>query len=228
MTRRPDLLLVTGGAALACILAVSGCADTEACSALATVFDFESGDQGFLHTRTDTDFDDPWALGAPTDETCHSGDSCWATHLDGEYGNCEAGGVFSPTLDLSPCGGSSQELKLRFWHVYRLEDDYEGTWYDGAMVQLSGDDGDTWEDVIATPGYTGIIEGNYSECSGTPEIDGHEAWSGDIPDNTWRQVTVAVDDALRTDAFRVRFLFGTDRGEVDEGWYIDDVELHIE
>ena len=228
MDCRPFDALVAAAALLTCTMAAPGCADTEACSALAALYDFESGDQGFIHTRTNTDFEDPWALGTPADETCHTGQSCWATDLDGEYGNCEAGGLFSPTLDLSPCAGTGQLVRLMFWHVYRLEDDYDGTWYDGALVQLSGDDGGSWNDVSPTPGYTGTIEGNYSECSGTPQVDGHEAWSGDIPDNTWRQVAIDLDDTLRTDAFRARFQFGTDRGEVDEGWYIDDVEIRVE
>ncbi len=202
--------------------------DTEACGALTEVFDFESGEQGFIHTATDTGFDDPWELGTPYYQDCHSGENCWVTNLWDDYGNCEAGGVYSPTIDLSACAGSEQTIELRFWHIYRLEPDYDGTFYDGALVQLSGDGGTTWTDVSPSPGYTGLIEGNYSECAGTAEIDHRDAWAGIIPGDTWTEVTVAVDDTFRTEDFRFSFLFGTDRGETDEGWYIDDVELRVE
>lgn len=139
------------GAVLAAIgLAVIGCSedevDTEACGSLTEAFDFESGEQGFIHTATDTGFDDPWELGTPYYQDCHSGENCWVTNLWDDYGNCEAGGVYSPTFDLSACSGSSQ----------------------------------------------------------------------------------TIEDTFRAEDFRFAFLFGTDRGETDEGWYLDDVELLIE
>lgn len=220
-------------AVLAAILLASiGCSedevDTQVCGALTEAFDFESGEQGFIHTATDTGFDDPWELGTPYYQDCHSGENCWVTNLWDDYGNCEAGGVYSPTFDLSACSGSSQTIELKFWHIYRLEGDYDGTWYDGGLVQMSADGGTSWIDVTPTPGYTGLIEGNYSECEGTPEIDGRDAWSGIIGGDTWAEVTVPIEDTFRTEDFRFAFLFGTDRGETDEGWYLDDVELLIE
>ena len=38
---------------------------------------------------------------------------------------------------------------------------------------------------------------------------------------------IPIAPTLRTDQFRIRFLFGSDQGITDEGWYIDDVELFL-
>ncbi len=48
-----------------------------------------------------------------------------------------------------------------------------------------------------------------------------------IPGDDWTRVTVPIDEELLTDEFELRFLFGSDRGVTDEGWYIDDVEIAI-
>ncbi len=227
MTTRTTLLAAL---ALAAALAV-GCeqpVDPEACSAAAQLFDFEDDEQGFMGSVTDTGFGNPWEFGDPYYTPCHSPDHCWATILFEDYHDCEAGGVFSPEIDLSPCAGSDQAVQLRFWHLYRLEEDYNGTWYDGAAVYLSGDGGSSWQTTDPSTPYTGTIEGNYDEeCAGIPEIDGELAWSGIIEGDDWTEVVVDVDDALRTEQFRVRFLFGTDRGSTDEGWYLDDVEVVV-
>jgi hypothetical protein len=41
-------------------------------------------------------------------------------------------------------------------------------------------------------------------------------------------VPIAVGAAYFTDGFRVRFLFGADRGVNEEGWYVDDVSIFVE
>jgi len=198
------------------------------CEDVAVVFDFEAGDQGFTHGGVDSGFDDPWELGAASGGgTCHSGTQCWATRLAGEYGDCESGEVISPVIDLSPCAGEPLPVDLRFAHTYRFEEEYQGTYFDGGLLQISADGGTSWDDVAPVPGYTAVIQGNYSECPGYAEIDGMQAWSGVIPGGPWEQVNVPVGDAHRTAEFRVRFLFGSDRSAVDLGWTIDDVEIAV-
>jgi len=218
--------------ALSIAVCHGGCDEDEGpvgnCEDAAAFFDFESGDQDFVHTTTDSGFEDPWYLGDPYYVDCQSGERCWATILTDEYPDCAAGGVYSPTIDLSACAGSGHSVELRFWHLYRLEDDYGGTWYDGALVQITGTGGAPWQDVDPDPGYTGLIEGNYSECAGTPEIDGRQAWSGIIPGDDWSEVVVEIDELHRTADFRFAFVFGSDRGANDDGWFIDDVEIRIE
>ena len=198
------------------------------CSDMALFFDFEGSALGFTHSATDEGFEDPWELGQPEDQACYSGESCWGTRLDGEYDNCEAGQVASPEFDFSACAGSDATVELRFWQTYRFENPSGDTWWDGGFVQLSGDGGATWENVSPSPGYEGVIGGNYSECEGVPEIDGHEAWSGVIPGEEWSQVVVPIDEVFRTDSFRLRLVFGSDRGVTREGWLVDALEFAVE
>ncbi len=196
------------------------------CSDVAQVFDFEGGEAGFTHQSTNGGFADPWELGAPSGEDCTSGDACWATRLDGEYGDCEAGELVSPAIDLSACDGAEEDVVLRFQHLYRLEEAGNAL-YDGAAVQMSAD-GDSWVDVEPSPSYTGIIDGNYSECPDTAEIAGHQAWSDSIPGGDWTEVAIRIDESFRTGEFHLRFLFGSDRGVTADGWYVDDVEIAVE
>jgi hypothetical protein len=197
------------------------------CEAAASLFDFEAGDDGFSHDGPDVGFADPWTMGAPDGRSCHSGESCWTTGLYGEYGDCEAGELLSPEVDLSACAGTGAAVTLRFWHWYQFE---AGTLanYDGGTVQISPDGGQSWQIARPEPDYLGPIQGTYDECGTPPEIDGLPGWSAALGGDDWVEVGVEIDDELQTDAFRVRFLFGSDRGVVDEGWYIDDVEIAIE
>jgi len=205
--------------------------DTDACLAAAAFFDFEDGDGGFTHAPSPGFAADPWERGQIPWWHCRSGDNCWGTDLAGDYQNCLSAHLLSPVFDLSPCAGEPRNVELRFWHAYWLEEMYAGGWYDGAAVQFSGDGGATWDDVAPVPGYQGVVEGNYSpQCNPppVPEIEGLEAWSGAIPGGDWTEVTVSVGEAHRTAGFRFRFLFGSDRGVTDRGWFIDDVALVID
>ncbi len=197
------------------------------CEDAAVDHDFESGDQGFSHSQSDAGFDDPWELGIPAEQACHSGDACWTTRLDGDYGDCEAGALVSPTLDLSACAGEPDDVALTFWHLFRFEAGTQAH-YDGGAVQISADAGLTWTDVTPDPAYTGTIEGTYDECGGTPTINGLEGWSAVIEGDDWVQVRVEIADEFRTDGFRARFLFGSDRGVTDQGWYVDDAAVEVE
>ena len=195
--------------------------DDDACDEVE--FDFEDGDEGFEHDSLDTGYGDSWELGSPLGQDCHSGDNCWVTNLAGDYNDCESSELVSPTYDISGCSGT---VELVFWHLYLLEDigDY-GDIYDGGSVQMSGDGGSTWVDVFPSAPYAGVVMGTYDECGVDAEIAGHQGWSDDVVNDAWQEVTVEVSEALLTDEFRIRFLFGTDRGVTDEGWYIDDVEI---
>jgi hypothetical protein len=199
----------------------------ETCADAAAGFDFEGDEQGFAHAATDGGYADPWEYGTPAEQACASGDACWATRLDEDYGNCEAGALLSPTFDLSTCAGSGDTVSVTFQHLYRFEAGTEAH-YDGGAIQLSADGGLTWEDVVPTPEYTGVIQGTYTECVGIAEIDGHDAWSSLIDGDDWAEVTVSLDEVFLTDAFQLRFLFGSDRGVADDGWFIDDVAIVVD
>lgn len=205
--------------------------DADVCADLSVAFDFESGEQGFTHGTTYDGIEDPWAHGNPPDEECHSADNCFVTVLGANYSNCQSAELTSPLIDLSACAGAEESVVLSFWHVYWFEPIWNEQWCDGGAVQLSGDDGATWVDVEPAPAYTGEIEGIYSpNCDAfpDPELLGHDAWSGSIDGNAWAEVTIGVEDELRTDEFRFRLLISSDRGAEERGWYVDDVMLTAE
>jgi len=200
----------------------SGDTDAVSCEEVLVAWSFDEGDEGWDSDETDDGFDDPWDYG---ETDCHSGDACWSTGLDGEYGDCEAGALVSPVIDLSPCAERAGEVELAFFHTYQMEDMSSDTWWDGATVQVSGDGGETWDDVDPSEAYTGTITGNFSECEDDSSYDGQQGWSG-IGDG-WDEVTIELEPEALTSQFQVRFWFVSDRAATEAGWTIDDVEVRL-
>lgn len=204
--------------------------DADLCAEAAALFDFEALETEFTHGPAGDGFPDPWERGEPAALECYSGTSCWATVLAGDYGNCQAGELVSPVIDLSACAGQDVSIDVRFWHVYWMEPMSSDIWWDGAMIQVSADGGESWDDVVPTPAYQGLIQGAYGPCEGEgiPDIDGHSGWSGVLDPPQWTQVTVELKESHWTTDFRLRFVFGSDAGAVASGWYIDNVEVSIQ
>ena len=220
-------------------------------AALASVnWDFESGDQGFTHRAIDGyDGDsrwpfDEWERGTPSGAgpgACHGGTGCWATYVAGNYASCERAELLSPSVDLSACAGTA--VKLVFWHAFDFwTGSYGGsTWYDGGVVELSGDGGASWQASGASNGTLAInpqMTLSYScltdSGNGLFELDGQ---SGFVQSSTgWQKVEVAIPAALVTSMFRARFAYSTgvssmndtpstSRPEAAPGWYLDDISI---
>ncbi|MDY0002007.1 MAG: M36 family metallopeptidase [Polyangia bacterium] len=122
----------------------------------------------------------------------------------------------SPPLEVS----SSETFRLTFQHRHRFEQS-EGTNWDGAVVELSRDDGDSWEDIsdYADPGYGGVL----TESSGNP-LANREAFVGDSPSYPgWDTVSLDLGAALAGETVLVRFRIGTDQAAGEYGWDIDDI-----
>ncbi|MBN1136553.1 MAG: PKD domain-containing protein, partial [Anaerolineae bacterium] len=103
---------------------------------------------------------------------------------------------------------------LTFWHRYN----FEGTSYDGAVLEISTNGGSTWTDLgpyITANGYNGTI----STCCSNP-LGGRSGWTGDL--TTWSQVEVNLSSFAGQDV-QVRWRLGCDYSIGDTGWYIDDV-----
>ncbi len=112
-----------------------------------------------------------------------------------------------------PVGAGSS---LTFWHRYQ----FEGTGYDGAVLEISTDGGGTWTDLgpyITSGGYNGTI----STCCSNP-LGGRQAWVGDL--TTWAEVTVDLS-AFAGQNVQVRWRIGCDSSVSDVGWYLDDVQI---
>ncbi len=105
---------------------------------------------------------------------------------------------------------------LTFWHRYQ----FEGTGYDGSVLEISTNGGTTWSDLgpyITSGGYNGTI----STCCSNP-LGGRQAWVGDL--TQWTQVTVDLGAFAGQNA-HIRWRIGCDYSVSDVGWYIDDVEI---
>jgi hypothetical protein len=209
-----------------CAVSCQNGACVDPCTAVQYSYNFESGAQGFTHDPTSgIAGDDPWALGTPSAKPCHGGTKCWATGLSSGYSDCQMAELLSPALDLSACAGSPMTVTLSFWHYYKFESNSGSTWYDGGALQISSNNGGTWVDVTPTPGYQGVINGTYGSCTPTPDIKGHQGWSGTIPGGAWTKVTLTLGAQYRVATFRFRWLFGADDDVSQTGWLIDDVAV---
>jgi hypothetical protein len=105
---------------------------------------------------------------------------------------------------------------LTFWHRYA----FEGTSYDGSVLELSTNLGNTWSDLgshITANGYNGTIYAGYSNPLG-----GRAGWTGDLTD--WTQVTVDLSSFAGHEVL-IRWRLGSDSSVGDTGWYIDDVQI---
>ncbi len=105
---------------------------------------------------------------------------------------------------------------LAFRHWY----DTEATW-DGGVVEISTDDGATWEDLGAAMiqnGYNGTIEVNPASA-----ISGRMAFNGDSEG----YIRTIVDlSSYSGSTVQVRFRFASDGAVGGLGWYVDNVELY--
>lgn len=216
--------------------------DSPCAKALAAIkFDFESGAQGWTHGISDAMPSsapswpyDTWALGVATaGTTCASG-SCFGTELTKNYAQCERGFLVSPSIDLSACTG--QSVSLVFQHAYAFLD-LNATTRDGGVVEVSGDDGASWQ--IPKGTYPGTVAINPSigssyKCVQPPAfgVNGKQGFTG-----SQRQTTKASLELPATTIsakVRVRFSFASgvtsstvdpdaSRAATDFGWRIDDV-----
>ena len=106
--------------------------------------------------------------------------------------------------------------ELTFWHRY----EFEGTSYDGSVLEISSDAGESWTDLgayITANDYNGTI----SACCSNP-LGGQLGWTGDL--TTWTQVAVDLGSFAGQEVL-VRWRLGSDYTVADIGWYIDDVQI---
>ncbi|WP_437274336.1 M36 family metallopeptidase [Sorangium sp. So ce375] len=124
--------------------------------------------------------------------------------------------LVSPPLEVS----DTERFVLTFAHRHQFETSDE-TFWDGAVVELSADGGETWQDIgrRAEPGYNGRITAE----SGNP-LGRRTAFVGQSP--SWPEADhVAIDlgTAFAGKTVRVRFRVGTDAAAGDTGWELDDL-----
>lgn len=109
---------------------------------------------------------------------------------------------------------------MHFRHDYAFED-FEGTNYDGGVIEYSTNGGTTWLDagsLIEANGYNGVIV----TPSSNP-LSGQSAFTQDARGYTASRLNLS---SLAGQDVRFRFRIGTDPSVADFGWFIDDVRIY--
>jgi hypothetical protein len=94
--------------------------------------------------------------------------------------------------------------------------------FDGDVLEISTDGGNTFQDILAAGGsfFMGGYNRTISTDRGNP-IAGREAWSG----NSEGFITTVLDlPAIQTPG-RLRWRMASDTGESNEGWRVDTVKI---
>ncbi len=175
------------------------------------------------------DFDGPQAADGWTAVTV-SGPNQWrlATnrwHSPPQHWHAAAPAAVSEVQLISPrfsLPSGQAPLTLQFWHSQIFEAATAGC-YDGALLEITTDDGVTWaqtpNEMLLTQPYNGVIASNF----GNP-LTGRLAWCGD----QWEYLRNIVDlNAFAGQTVRFRWRVGTDRtvGRPSGGWEIDDLAV---
>jgi hypothetical protein len=105
--------------------------------------------------------------------------------------------------------------KLTFRSNFNLQDGF-----DGGVLEISFDGGQTFEDIIASGGtfVSGGYNGTISACCGNP-LAGRLAWTG----NSGGFIVATVN--LPPGACILRWRMGSDSSTSGEGWRIDSVAI---
>ena len=109
-------------------------------------------------------------------------------------------------------------LTLQFWNQQSLEDRFEGC-YDGGILEVSTDNGQTFNQIPNSKMLTDPYDGAFS--SGNP-LSGQNAWCGDPQD--WLNSIVDLED-YAGETVNFRFRLTTDGSVSRDGWFIDDVRV---
>ncbi|MBN9168113.1 MAG: M36 family metallopeptidase [Myxococcales bacterium] len=129
--------------------------------------------------------------------------------------------LVSPAFDV----GAAGSFTVTFSHRYRFESD-NGVHYDGAVIEVSSDDGVTWVDAstLATPGYGGDIGDPTGAATNTLRgRRGYVAESAGWPARTTE--TLDFGSALAGKRVKLRFRVATDDAVGATGWEIDDIHV---
>jgi hypothetical protein len=173
--------------------------------------DCESGTGGWTHSDLGDEGVDSWHL---DDYRNHTPAGAYSWKFGGQdslnYSNYSHGRLVTPAL----CLGAN--ASLTFWHWIHAELQSETYAWDGAIVEISTDGGETWSQITPVGGYTHVITPNASFPfeAGTPCF----AWTDD-----WTEVV--FDLSAYEGSARIGFRFGADGYVTREGWYIDDISI---
>lgn len=226
--------------------APAGEASVDPCAAAlaAASFSFDADEGGWSHGVADglvpsaTWPHDPWEFGVAGVGTACSSGKCFGASLSQNYAMCQRGDLTSPTLDLAACQGRA--VALTFRHAYSFWS--EASFFDGGIVEVSGDDGVTWT-LAESSSYPGKVTikttGTKVLCDDAApfHVNGQRGFVGKQPAMTSAELTLPASAVSAKT--RLRFSFGSgvsydiktgppadptpSRAGTGFGWRIDDV-----
>lgn len=172
---------------------------------------FCDGAEGGTNRWTHGGTNDAWHVSA---RHAHSGSNAWyfGSDVTGGYPDSSKASLESHAL-LAPSG-----CKLVFWHKLQTEDLKSASQaWDGGIVEVSTNGGVTYDQVAPVGGYPYVIYGHSASAftNGTPCFAGS---------NDWQRAEFDLASYAGLEV-RIRFTFGSDGLEVQEGWYLDDIQL---
>ena len=161
--------------------------------------DFESGPAGWTHGGEG----DEWEVGVPSfgPAAAHSGSSCWATDLDGDYAENSDTWLMSPPFDLRGMAAAF----LSFWVYNQVDDRNQGRVYDPLWLDVTAD-GDDFVPLCSHMGG-----GN--DDPAIPEVGG------------WSHIVLDLTPYVGHEEVQIRFRFQSDGAGTQPGAYLDDVEI---
>ena len=129
---------------------------------------------------------------------------------DGEYDNNWDFSVY--TSEEIELGQTNPQMSVDLWYSTEFS-------WDGGNVQITTDDGETWEVINPDGGYPD------DAVVGLDNEPGYTGTSGEGESADWETATFSLAN-YTNDNVRFKFRFGTDSSvEAYEGWYIDNIEV---
>lgn len=191
------------------------------------VYDLVTDYGGWQHHDTITKIYDQWAL-VIDDDASSAGDwtGTWSLTSDdayspstsfadsdgGDYGNNDyKTWEYVNSIDLT----NANNAMITFFAKWEIEADY-----DYCQFQVSANDGATWEGQCGL--YT--VEGSSTVWNGSVQPDGEPVWEGS---SDWIQERIELSDYIG-ETIKVRFVFGSDGGVSQDGFYFDDFQLTVD
>ncbi len=120
--------------------------------------------------------------------------------------------LITPELNLSA------DSVLEFWHAYQFEG--TSTLYDGAVLEITVDNGASWQDLLQATGNIGLYDGVISSGFNNP-LGGRQGWGGS---QTYEEVTVSLSMFAGQTA-KIRWRFASDNSTAAGDWVIDDIKV---
>lgn len=178
--------------------------------ALSTGFsdDMENSGNGWQHYSLDNGTDQ-WHL---SDARYHSETHSWKVGGTGtdDYNNGVKCALETPEMEVT----DNTYLSFYHWMHAEASSNYPGYCYDGGLVEIYYNE--EWQQIFPVGGYPYLTRGD----NNPPFAGETQVYSGSI---VWQPAYFDLSDFTGTVKFR--FVFGTDGGVTDEGWYIDDVSI---